>query len=78
MEIVVKNICRSVKDSGYLFIHQNFPPLVQDFIGKNVIPNPEALIDFFNPDFELIIRNDFNLVDKKTNDYWLSILMRKK
>jgi SAM-dependent methyltransferase len=78
MSLVAANIKRGVAPNGYLFVHQNFPPLSSSFVGKEVIPNPDALIGFFKGDFDLLVRNDFDFRERATNDYWTSILMRKK
>lgn len=78
MDIVPKNIRDLVQNGGFLFIHQNFPPLDKAFVGKDVIPNPSALTAFFAPHFETILRNDFDIAEKNANDFWVSMLMRKR
>jgi SAM-dependent methyltransferase len=51
MHNVVKNIANIVTGESLLFICQNFPPLESQFVGKEVIPNPEAIITWFSPYF---------------------------
>src|SRR5438045_191887 len=54
MERVVANIARSVRTGGRLYICQSFPALDRPFVGKQTIPNPDALLDLFSKDFTLI------------------------
>lgn len=54
MERVVANIARSVRAGGRLYISQSFPALDRPFVGKETIPNPEALLAHFSRDFALV------------------------
>lgn len=78
MKNIVQNVNKLVNKDGYLLIHQNFPPLDSDFIGKEILPNPEALIKFFSKDFEIIYKNNFNILKQNKNDAWLSVLFKKR
>jgi len=53
MPTVVPNIDACVKLGGLLNISQSFPALERSFVGKAVIPSPEALLAYF-PNYELI------------------------
>jgi hypothetical protein len=54
MPRVVANIARSVRPGGRLYISQSFPALDRPFVGKDVIPNPEALQGHLSKDFSII------------------------
>jgi SAM-dependent methyltransferase len=49
---VVENIARSVKPQGHVYVCQSFPALDRPFVGKETIPNPDALLGFFSPKFK--------------------------
>lgn len=51
MDTVVSNIQRSVRNGGHLYLCQSFPALDRPFVGKHVIPDPDALIGFFSGRF---------------------------
>lgn len=53
-----------------LLISQNFPPLESEFAGKNVIPNPESIIEWFRRYF--VPLKTIWLQDRvsKGNDNW--------
>ena len=69
---VCENITSLIDEAGYLFIEQNFPPLHSDFIGKEVIPDPEALLNYFKSQVDELVVN--YLEDNKqnqSNDNWV-------
>lgn len=47
MELAVRNILSCLAPGGLLYIGQYFPALDRPFIGKETIPSPEALVNFF-------------------------------
>ena len=47
MEMLVRKINERVKPQGYLYVCQSFPALNGQFVGKEVIPTPEKLMDYF-------------------------------
>lgn len=51
---VIKNLSEAVKQHGTLCIFQSFPNLASQFIGKEVIPSPEVLIECLQAQFSLI------------------------
>ena len=53
LEQVVRNLKDLVAPAGRLFLFQSFPNLDGPFIGKNVIPNPERLLQYFLDSFVL-------------------------
>jgi SAM-dependent methyltransferase len=60
METTVRNINACVKPLGFLYLGQSFPALDSGFVGKEVIPNPDALLEFFSgydPVYTALLRN---------------------
>ena len=60
METVVRNLKACVRPGGHLYIGQSFPDLNSAFVGKKIIPNPEALIAYlsdYQPVFTALLRN---------------------
>ncbi len=49
----VENICSRTKPGDLLCVSQNFPPLDSEFIGKDVLPNPDAVQAAFDDCFEV-------------------------
>jgi SAM-dependent methyltransferase len=54
MPVVMANIAKSVRPGGTLYVGQSFPALDRPFVGKEVIPDPDALLRYFEPRFDLI------------------------
>ena len=76
---VVENISKKTGEGDYLVVSQNFPPLESDFVGKNIIPNPEAIIDRFSKYFSPL--STVWLEDKTSegNDNWfIGVFLRRK
>lgn len=60
MATVVRNINICVKPHGFLYISQSFPGLESPYVGKEVIPTPDALIEYFSnfdPIYSARLRN---------------------
>lgn len=60
IDTVVSNLTNAVKPGGLLYLCQSFPALDGPFVGKETIPNPDALIDrfqSFDPVFSARLRN---------------------
>ena len=74
---VVRNIGSIVKRRDYFLVSQNFPPLSSDFIGKDIIPNPQAIIDLFSISFKPL--KTIWLEDKISggNDNWFITIMER-
>jgi len=53
METVAKNITAMANRDGHLFIFKSFPSLSKEFVGKEKIPNPDALLGYFLGPFGL-------------------------
>jgi SAM-dependent methyltransferase len=73
------NIVRLIDKRGYLLVQQNFPPLDTNFVGKEVLPNPEALLSYFRPDIQESVVN--YLEDNKenpVNDNWVYMFGRRR
>jgi hypothetical protein len=75
---VVQNISSIVNSGDYFLISQNFPPLSSDFVGKDVIPEPQAILDLFSNCFKPL--KTVWLEDKISNgnDNWFVAIMQKK
>ncbi len=60
METVVENINGCVRPNGFFYIAQSFPALDGPYVGKEVIPNPNALMEYFpnyDPVYTALLRN---------------------
>ncbi len=60
MKTVTENISKCIRPGGFLYIGQSFPALESNFTGKDVIPDPDALLSFFpeyRPVFSARLRN---------------------
>lgn len=80
MNEVVANITFWVKDRGVLLIHQNFPDLDGNFVGKDVIQTPARLAEFFleGGTFRVVYANVLEDRAKgKGNDNWHTFLLEK-
>jgi SAM-dependent methyltransferase len=53
LSTVIENIRRMMESGDKLLVVQNFPPLDEPFIGKDVIPDHPALISHFSHHFSL-------------------------
>ena len=47
MNMLLKNIHRILHEGSYLLIQLCFPALHKEFVGKNVFPEPDAILDLF-------------------------------
>jgi hypothetical protein len=67
---VIENIRNLMVGNDRLLVVQNFPPLHNAFIGKDVLPNHLALIDHFSQHFS--INRHFWCQDRMraANDNW--------
>lgn len=75
---VVANIGKEVNNNDLLLISQNFPPLSSDFCGKEIIPNHEAIISYFNPFFEPLKTIIYEENKSSGNDNWfIGIFVRR-
>ncbi len=80
MREVVANVTAWVKDRGCLLIHQNFPDLEGNFVGKDVIPTPARLAEFFleGGTFRVVYANVLeDRAKSKGNDNWHTFLLEK-
>ena len=74
---VVQNISSIVNRGGYFLVSQNFPPLSSNFVGKDVIPNQQAILDLFSNCFKPL--KTIWLEDKISdgNDNWFIAIMER-
>lgn len=74
---VVRNINSIVNRGDYFLVSQNFPPLSSNFVGKDVIPNPQAIHDLFSSFFKPL--KTIWLEDKISdgNDNWSITIMER-
>ncbi|GAI76490.1 unnamed protein product, partial [marine sediment metagenome] len=75
---VVRNISSIVKRGDYFLVSQNFPPLSSNFVGKDVMPNPQAILDLFSTFFKPL--KTIWLEDKMSdgNDNWFITIMERR
>ena len=78
IDIVLDNLAELVMPNGYLFVVECFPLLDKQFIGKEVIPDPDALVTYLSESFETVVDGRI-MRSEYPNDgpifYWLG---RKK
>jgi len=74
---VVENIAGFMKIKDNLLISQNFPPLQSNFVGKETIPNPQAIINLFKnyckPIKSIWLEDHISM----GNDNWFIVLMER-
>jgi SAM-dependent methyltransferase len=78
IENVVANIAAEMRRDDLLLVVQNFPPLNSNFIGKDVIPNPDSLVQWFGASFRST--RSIWIEDREScgNDNWFVGLFRKQ
>lgn len=61
-----------------LLISQNFPPLDSKFVGKDIIPNPESIIDWFSDSF-IPLRTIWlqNRISQSNDNWFIAIFQRR-
>ena len=74
---VVQNIARQMKINDLLMVAQNFPPLQNEFVGKEVLPNPEAIIKYFSPYFTIKKSVWIENFESSGNDNWFIGIFKK-
>jgi SAM-dependent methyltransferase len=78
MENVVWNIAQDVEPGALFTVVQNFPPLEDQFVGKEAIPDPDSIINWFRPYFSplrtLWLKNE----ESRGNDNWFIALFQRK
>jgi len=67
---VINNLRNRMLSTDRLLVIQNFPPLNQNFIGKNVLPNPQAIVRHFGKKFACIRSLWYQDYCKVSNDNW--------
>jgi len=74
---VVRNISSIVNRLDYFLVSQNFPPLSSNFVGKDIIPDPQAILDLFSGYFKPL--KTMWLEDKISdgNDNWFIAIMER-
>ncbi len=79
IETVVANLAATVLPGELLLLAQNFPPLESSFVGKDVFPEPEAIIDRFGVSFRPLSSLWVHDRASRGNDNWfIALLTRKK
>lgn len=71
IERVVANLVSRMKHEDVLVVVQNFPPLGSNFVGKDVIPEPNALIQLFSTE-SVKLENSiwYEKCQDNSNDSW--------
>lgn len=78
---VVENLAALTTPGGHLVVHQNFPSLDAAFVGKEVLPTPEHLLQPFQSSgaFTLVARNRFTDASRAGgNDDWSTFVLRRR
>ena len=75
---VIDNIRGLMSAGDSLLVVQNFPPLVQEFVGKEVLPNHSALINQFSKRFSLGRHIWYEDTFGTSNDNWFVGLFQPK
>lgn len=71
IETVVHNLVARLSREDALVVIQNFPPLDSSFVGKEVIPNPDALIKHFTAQSIILERSIwYEKHQGNSNDSW--------
>jgi SAM-dependent methyltransferase len=70
LSTVVSMICNLMSSTDQLMVIQNFPPLDQPFIGKDVLPNHQAVLRYFGECFVPVRHLWFEDTLKAKNDNW--------
>jgi SAM-dependent methyltransferase len=78
IENVVANIAAAMRGNDLLLVAQNFPPLSSNFIGKDVMPDPESLLQWFGASFRGKRSIWIEDQESRGNDNWFIGLFRKK
>lgn len=66
-----------LKKGQYILISQNWPPKGSDFVGKEILPNPEALMAYFT-EFDPIYMNYHYDCKTPGLNNWFTVLMVRK
>ena len=78
IENVVRNISSIVNLGDYFLISQNFPPLDSEFVGKEVIPEPKAILDLFGDYFKPLKTLWYEDKLSEGNENWFVMVMKRK
>lgn len=77
MQNVVNNISNMTTKGDYLLVSQNFPPLDSQFVGKDVIPNPDSIIKWFDKFTPLKTIFLEDKVSKDNSNWFVGVFARK-
>ena len=77
MRNVVKNIANMMKNGNILLVSQNFPPLESSFVGKEIIPSPESIVEWFGNYFTSLKTCWLQDRISKGNDNWFVGIFRR-
>lgn len=78
LEAVVANLHRCCAPGGILLVAQNFPPRDSQFVGKDVLPDPDALAARFAGRFQAVVRTWMqHAAAAGGNDDWLLLALRR-
>jgi len=69
LENAIDNIANHMSGSDILLVSQNFPPLGAKFVGKEILPNPQAVVQAFSSRFSLL-RSVWYEKRTQENDNW--------
>jgi len=76
---VVENLLAQLEEYDALMVIQNFPPLNCNFVGKDIIPNPDALIKHFEVgSVHLDSHIWYERTKENSNDSWFIGIFKNK
>lgn len=75
IELAIKLLRSRVSDNDLFYIAQNFPPLDSNFIGNDILPTPQKLMELLHRDFKPIRSIQYEDHNSRTNDNWLLALL---
>jgi len=77
IENVVRSISRMSEIGDYFLVSQNFPPLHSSFVGKEVIPGPQAILNLFGGVFKPLETIWYEDKLSDGNDNWFVAVMER-
>ena len=78
IENVVRNISCMSEMGDYFLVSQNFLPLHSSFVGKEVIPGPQAILDLFGGVFKPLKTIWYEDKLLAGSDSWFVAVMERK
>jgi len=74
---VIDNIINMMEKNDIIIVEQNFPPLDSQFVGKEILPNSQAIMELFKSDFFCIQTVGLENYVNRSNDNLFYGVFRK-